>query len=89
MKIFYWQVMLIRNNASNLILRLGQIQTNSVYSMNIGVELLGSYLKGFTFVIPDFIRDPDTLFSLITRSESFLLDSVSMLITARNEKEKN
>ena len=54
--------------------------------MNIGVELLGSYLKGFTFVIPDFIWDPDTLFSLITRSESFLLDSVSILFTARNEK---
>jgi len=34
-------VMLIRNNASNLILRLGQIQTNSVYSMNIGVNYLG------------------------------------------------
>jgi len=33
--------MLIRNNASNLILRLGQIQTNSVYSMNIGVNYLG------------------------------------------------
>jgi len=32
--------MLIRNNAYNFILRLGQIQTNSVYSMNIGVELL-------------------------------------------------
>jgi len=33
--------MLIRNNASNLILRLGQIQTNSVYSMNFGVNYLG------------------------------------------------
>jgi len=33
--------MLIRNNAFNLILRLGQIQTNSVYSMNIGVNYLG------------------------------------------------
>jgi len=49
--------MLIRNNASNLILRLGQIQTNSVYSMDIGVELLRSYWKSFTFVIPDLIRD--------------------------------
>jgi len=52
--------MLIRNNASNLILRLGQIQTNSVYSMNIGVELLRSYWKSFTFVIPDLIRDPNS-----------------------------
>jgi len=33
--------MLIRNNASNLNLRLCQIQTNSVYSMNIGVNYLG------------------------------------------------
>jgi hypothetical protein len=75
MKIFYWQVMLIRNNASNLILRLGQIQTNSVYSMNIGVELLGSYLKGFTFVIPDFIRDPDTLFSPALARERAIIES--------------
>jgi len=51
--------MLIRNNASNLILRLGQIQTNSVYSMNIGVEFLRSYWKSFTFVISDLIRDPE------------------------------
>ena len=43
MKILYWQVMLIRNNESNLILRLAEIQTNSVYSMNIGVELLRSH----------------------------------------------
>jgi len=64
--------MLIRNNASNLILRLGQIQTNSVYSMNIGVELLRSYWKSFTFVIPDLIRDPESPFSLSTRSETFL-----------------
>jgi len=78
--------MLIRNNASILILRLGQIQTNSVYSMNIGVELLRSYWKSFTFVIPDLIQDPESPFSLSTRSETFLLDSGSMLRTARNDK---
>jgi len=78
--------MLIRNNASNLILRLGQIQTNSVYSMNIGVKLLRSHWKSFTFVIPDLIRDPESRFSLSTRSETFLLDSGSMLRTSRNDK---
>jgi len=78
--------MLIRNNASNLILRLGQIQTNSVYSMNIGVELLRSHWKSFTFVIPDLIRDPESPFCLSTRSETFLLDSGSMLRIARNDK---
>jgi len=79
--------MLIRNNASNLILRLGQIQTNSVYSMNIGIELLRSYWKSFTFVIPDLIRDPESPFSLSTRSETFLLNySGSIRRTGRNDK---
>jgi len=78
--------MLIRNNAFNLILRLGQIQTNSVYSMNIGVELLRANWKSFTFAIPDLIRDPESTFSLSTRFETFLLDSGSKLRIARNDK---
>jgi len=81
--------MLIRNNASNPILRLGQIQTNSVYSINIGVELLRSHWKSFTFVIQDLIMDPESPFSLSTRSETFLLDSGSMLRTPRMTKEQN